>query len=167
LFGDLGDLLDGEDVELRITDRLAVEQLGVWLKGLAESVGIIGIDKADLDAELREGVTKKIIRSAVQLRNGDHVVAAAADIEDRTGDGGLAAGVGKGAGTALQRRDTLFEDIGGRIHDPRVDVSEFLEAEEVRGVLGVAEQVAGGLVDRDGARESRRIWRLPGVDGPG
>ena len=42
-------------------------------------------------------------------------------------------------------------DVLGRVHDPRVDVAELLEREQVRGVLGVVEDVGRGLVDRQRA----------------
>jgi hypothetical protein len=45
----------------------------------------------------------------------------------------------------------------GRIHDAGVDVAELGQAEQVGGVLGVAELVAGGLVDRHRHGVGRRI----------
>ena len=47
----------------------------------------------------------------------------------------------------------LLQHVAGRVHDAGVDVAELLEREQVGGVLGVAELVGGGLVDRhrDGA----------------
>ena len=56
----------------------------------------------------------------------------------RDGDGRHA---GRGRARSLrafERGDALLEHVGRGIHDPRVDVSEFLQREEVRGVLGVA-----------------------------
>jgi hypothetical protein len=35
--------------------------------------------------------------------------------------------VGQRADAALERGDALLEDVGRRVHDPRVDVAEFLE----------------------------------------
>src|SRR5215218_10169966 len=42
-----------------------------------------------------------------------------------------------------------------------------LHVEERRGVLGVAEDVRGGLVDRHRARAGRRVGRLAGVQREG
>jgi len=56
---------------------------------------------------------------------------------------------------ALEGGDPLLEDVGCRVHDPGVDVAEFLQPEEPGGVVGVVEDVAGGGVDRDGARLRR------------
>ena len=44
---------------------------------------------------------------------------------------------------------------------------EFLQGEQVGGVLGVVEDVGGGLVDRHGARAGGRVGRLAGVQGEG
>jgi len=52
---------------------------------------------------------------------------------------------------AFERGDALLEHIGGRIHEPRVDVAEFFESEQVGGVFGVAEDIGGGPVHRDRA----------------
>ena len=55
----------------------------------------------------------------------------------------------------------------GRVHDPRVDVAELSQAEEVRGVLRVVEHVGGGRIDRHGAGVGGRVGYLSGVDGQG
>src|SRR5262249_29156421 len=48
----------------------------------------------------------------------------------------------------------------GGIGDPRVDEARLLQIEERGGVVAVAEDVAGGLVDRHGARARRRVGPL-------
>ncbi len=49
---------------------------------------------------------------------------------------------------AFQRRDALLQHVVGRVHDARIDVAEFLEAEQVSGVIGVVEDVGRRLIDR-------------------
>ncbi len=51
--------------------------------------------------------------------------------------------------------------------DAGIDVAGFLEREQVRGVLRIPELVAGGLVDRHGARAGGGIRHLPGMQLPG
>ena len=63
--------------------------------------------------------------------------------------------------------DALLQYIRRRVHDTRVDVAELLQAEEVCGMFGVAELVAGGLVDRHGARSGGRVGLLASVEGLG
>ena len=73
----------------------------------------------------------------------------------------------RAADAALERGDALLEDVGGRVHDPGVDVAELLEPEEAGGVGGVVEDVAGGGVDRDRAGVRRGIRRSGRRGGPG
>ena len=49
---------------------------------------------------------------------------------------------------AFHRRDALLQHVVGRVHDAGVDVAQFLQAEQVGGVLGAVELVRRGLVDR-------------------
>jgi hypothetical protein len=65
------------------------------------------------------------------------------------------------ADAAFEAGETLFEHVGRRVHDARVDVAEFLQRKEVGGVLRVAELVAGRLVDRHGAAAGGGVGRWP------
>ena len=68
---------------------------------------------------------------------------------------------------ALERGEALFEDRDGRVRDATVDVAGALEIEQRRRMLGVAVDVGGRFVDRDGARAVGRIGPLPRVEGEG
>jgi len=57
----------------------------------------------------------------------------------------------------------LLEDGRGRVHDARIDVAEFLECEQVRGMFGIAELIRRGLIDRHRNGAGRRIGAPPGV----
>ena len=81
--------------------------------------------------------------------------------------GGLAGGRRQRGGSAFEGRDALLEDVGGRVHDARVDVAELLQREEAAGMVGVLKQVRRGLVDGNGARAGGGIGRLTGMDGEG
>ena len=78
--------------------------------------------------------------------------------------GRLAAGHGQGADATFERGDPFFEHLLGGVHDAGVDVARLCQAEQGGGVLGVAEDVAGGLVDGYGAGPGRRVRRSTGVD---
>jgi len=65
--------------------------------------------------------------------------------------------------------DALLEDIGGRIHDPRINVAEFLKREQPRAVIGVLEHKRRRLVNRNCARArgwigSVSVMQRPGVE---
>ena len=58
---------------------------------------------------------------------------------------------------ALERGDALLQHVVGRVHDARIDVAEFLEREQVGGVVGALELVRRRLVDRHRDRAGARI----------
>jgi hypothetical protein len=65
--GDGGDLLNGEDVEARVAQRLAVEELRVGPERAAERLGVFRVDERDLDPEPRQGVVEEVVGAAVEL----------------------------------------------------------------------------------------------------
>ena len=69
----------------------------------------------------------------------------------------------KAADAAVQGRHPLLEHVGRGVHQPRVDPAQLLQGEQVGGVFGALEHVAGGLMDGHGPRAGRRVGRLPGV----
>ncbi len=77
---------------------------------------------------------------------------------------GMAGGRGKACGSALQCGDTLFEHRDGRVHDPRIDVSEHLEIEKRRCLLRVFKDIGRGLIDGSHARPGCRVGLRPGVN---
>ena len=66
---------------------------------------------------------------------------------------------------ALELGHPLLEDVVGGVHDPGVDVPELPEAEEIGRVVGAVEHVAGGGIDRHGARVGGGIHHLTRVNG--
>ena len=65
--------------------------------------------------------------------------------------------------TALERRHTLLEHGRRGIHDAAIDVAEFLQAEQARGVLGIVERERCGLIDRHGTGVRGGIRVVAGV----
>jgi hypothetical protein len=147
-------LCDGKHIELRIRERLPVVGARAVVAGLAKCFGVGRIDEARLDSHVARRHVEEIIGSAVDVCRADEVVACLREVLDRVERRSLAGGDGQRGRPAFHRREALLEDIRGRIHDSRVDVPELREREQIRGVLRVAELVAGGLIDRhgDGAR---------------
>lgn len=71
------------------------------------------------------------------------------------------------ADAALQRRDALLQDRRGRVGNAAVEMACALQVEEDRGVIGVAEHVGRGLIDRHRARAVDRVRLLAGVQRQG
>ena len=168
LVGDGGDGLDVEQLGLRVGDRLAEEGLGVRADrgppGLR--VGVV-LDEGHLDPELGEGVLEQVHGAAVEGSAGDDVVAGLGDVEQAEGGGRLAGRHEQGPDAPLEGRDPLLHGVLRRVHDPRVDVAELLEREEVLGVRGVVEDVRGRLVDRQRPGAGGAVGVLARVDLPG
>ena len=162
---DGGDLGDRENGQLRIGQRLGVIGAGAGVGGAAEILRIGRIDEAHLDALVLQRVGEQVPGAAVEIGRADDVVARAREVLDREGRGRLPRGQRQRGDAAFERRDALLQHVVGRIHDARVDVAELLQREQVRGVLGVAELIGGGLIDRHGDRAGGRVGAPAGVKG--
>ncbi len=173
--GDGRDPLEVGHVEARVADRLQVDGFRPAVDRLLEGLGPRAVDEPELDPVLGQGVLEEVVGAAVQRRRGDDVVAGAGQVEDRQRLGRLPRSQPQRPDSALERGDALLEHVGRGIHDPRVDVAEFLQAEESGGVVGVVEDVARRGVDghgpglggwihgsgrrgRRGFRDGRREW---------
>jgi hypothetical protein len=160
-----GDGLDVEQVLLGVGDALAEERLRVGTDGGAPGLDVVGVlDKGDVDAELGQRVVEEVVGAAVEAGAGDDVVAGLGDVEDRHQLRGLAARDEERADAALEAREPLLDGVLGGVHDPRVDVAEFLEGEQVRRVVGIAEDVRRRLVDGQRAGAGGGVGGLAGVD---
>ena len=125
------------------------------------------VNEGDIDTDAREGVAKLVVGTAVQAAAADDVVAGNAQAEDGEGLGGMPGTDFQGANAAFEVGQALFEHIRGGVHDAGVDVAQLFQGEQVGGVFGAFELVAGGLVDGDGDRTSGWVGR-PGrraIDG--
>ena len=159
----VGPGLDVDDVETRVADRLGEHELRVLVDELGDLLRLIRIHEADLDAVLRQRVGKQIVRTAVEGRDADDVVASLGDVHHRVRHGRLAGSNRAGRDTALEGGDALLHHVPGRVHDARVDVARHGQREQVGRVLGVVELVARGLVDRDRNGLRRRVRALTRV----
>ena len=108
---------------------------------------------------------EQLVGSAVEVVGRHDLVAQPRDREQGVRDRRLSRRDAQRAGSAFDRGDPLFEDVRRRVHQPRVDVAEFLQREQIRGVLRALEHVRGGLVDRDRARSRCRVGLLSSVQG--
>ena len=145
-------------------NRLEVGQVGI---GVAESLevdepgaigdrrlqgGVVGdVDERGGDPVARQRVAQQVVGAAVDGAGGDDVVAGLGDVAQRVFDGGRARGDGERRGAAFERGDALFEHLLRRVGQPPVDVARIGEREPGRGLVKVAEHVAGRGVDRHGA----------------
>ncbi len=128
---------------------------------------VVRVGPAHLDPVLGQRVGEEVVGAAVELTDGDDVVAGARDVQHGVGHRGLAGRRHDGPDAALQVGEPLLQDPPGGVHDARVDVAGDGEREEVRGVLRVVEDVRRRLVDRDRAGVGGRVRLLAAVQGDG
>jgi hypothetical protein len=129
----------GEGLEVRhgqagVTDRFQIDRLGLSVDQGLEARRLHAVREPRLDADVLEGVLELVVGAAVEVRGGDKVVAHRGDVVDREELGRMTGRGREGRDAAFERGDALFEHIVGRIHDPRVDVTEFLQREQAGAV---------------------------------
>src|SRR6185437_522334 len=151
------------NVELRITDRLRIDALGVRLDRAAKSLRIVGVDKGGGYAELRKCHGELRIGAAIERARGDDVVAVLRQCEQGEHLGRHAGRRGQACAAAFERGDPLLERGDRRIRDPRIDVAERLQVKEARRVIGAVEDEGRRLVDRQRPRAGRGVRDMPGV----
>jgi hypothetical protein len=72
---DRADRGDVDDADRRVAERLGVEQLGVRLERPSEVLGVVRVDERRLDAELLQVYAEQRMRTAVERRGGDDMIA--------------------------------------------------------------------------------------------
>jgi len=53
----------------------------------------------------------------------------------------------QGSHTPLQGSNPLLKNIGGWIHNPRVNIPEFLQGEKIRRMFRILEKVSARLIN--------------------
>ncbi len=154
-----------QDVVLRVGHRLAVERLGIRADRGAPLPQVVGIvDERHLDAELRQRVVEQVVSAAVQSRTRHDVITGAGDIENGEGFRRLTRGQQQCRHTAFEGGDPLLDRVLGGVHDPGVDIAGLGQPEQCCRVVGVAEGVGRGLVDRQRTGVGGAVGNLADVD---
>ena len=94
---------------------------------------------------------QQVVGATVDGLLSHHVVTGLGKGLQGIGDGGGTGGDGKTGHATLERGDTVLKDALGGVGQTAVDVTGVGKAKAIGGVLGVAEHIARGLVDRHGA----------------
>ena len=165
LMGDGRERLEIRHVELRVADGLGVNGARLGGDRPAERLGVLGVDELRAAPEFRERVVQQRIGAAVEVVGRDDLVAGLRDGQQREADGGLARSDAERAGAAFQRRDALLKDVRRRVHQPRVDVAELLQGEEIRRMLCALEDIGSRLVNGHGAGAGGGVGNLACVEG--
>ena len=159
----LADSIEVRNVQTRVPNRLHEERFGVFVDGLTEIFRVALIDKFHIDAELGQRVVKQVVGAAIETGRRDNVLARMAQVHDGQRLGSLTRRGRQGPRSPFEQRESLLEDVGRGVHQAGVDIAEFLQSEQPRGVIAVIEDVRGRLIQRQGARIGRRVGDLSAV----
>ncbi len=88
------------------------------------------------------------VGASVQVVAGDDFIARTGEGQQRKRDGRLSRGDGQPPHASFERGDPSFQDIGCRILQACVDVAEFLQRKQIRGLFGAFEDIGSGLINR-------------------
>ena len=162
--GNGADLLQGKDNQGGIANGLTVDQLGVGPDSTEKRIRLEWVGKADFYAQTRQSIAQLVVGAAIETAAGDDMVACSAEGEKGQRLGTMAAAGGQSADAALQVGNSLFQNIGGRIHDPGVDVAKLFQGKQVGRMRGIFKQIRCGLIQRNSPAACGRINGLAGVE---
>src|SRR5690606_27665893 len=151
------------NAEAGVSDRLQIDCLCFFIDLLFETGRMVHIGEPRLHAQPLEGNLELIVGSAVQMGAGHEILTRLQNIVQGKQLCRLARSRSKSRNTAFQSRYPFFEDIGGRVHDPGIDVAKFLQCKKICAVLRAVEYKGSGLVNRYRACIGCRIRFLTGV----
>ena len=164
LVRDFGQAFDIGDVAGGIADAFAENGARIFVDQFFDVIGMIGGGEAAGDALLGQNVREQRVGGAVQLREGDDVVAHLRDIDERIVNRGHAGADAEGFDAAFEGGYAFFEDGVGGIADAGVDVALHVEIEEGGAVGGAIEFKRDGLVDGDRDGFGGGVAIVAGVD---
>ena len=150
----LGDLIILQDVILWIADGLDINQPGIVFYRPGKILRILRIDKSHFNAKFGESMAKERHRPAVKRIRGHNMTAGTANVKDAHIYRRLARTECQAAHSAFQGRQPLFQHVRRRIHQPGIDIAEFLQREKIGCVVRILKYVAGRLINRYGSAQS-------------
>lgn len=155
--------LKGKDGDVRVAQRFAVDQLGILLDGRRKRRRICGVYKGDGNAQPGQSIVELVVGAPIQTTAADDMVARLAKGQNGHDLRPMATAGGHCSHAPFQVGDALFQDIGGGVHDARIDIAELFEGKEVGSVFGVIELETGGLVKGYSPAAGGGVGLLAGV----
>ena len=161
---DRADRVQIGDIAARIGDGFAEDRARVVVDGGLDRVQIVEIDKGRGPAEAFDRLAELRDRAAIETGRGHDVAARSHQREKRHDLRRVPRRAADSPDAAFQRGDAFLQHGHGRVGQARVDIAHFLQVEQSGGVIGVAEDIGRGLVDRRLARAGGGIRPAAGVN---
>ena len=151
LVSDFGDSVDIRNVGMRVAESFDEDELRVALDSGFHTLEVVSVNESRFDTEVTERMLHQVESTAVNRALDNHVVSAAGKSRDGVSDGSGTRSDGESGNAAFEGSDTFFENALSRIGDAAVDVTTGLQGKAVCSILGIVENVRGGLVNRNRA----------------
>ena len=141
-----------QHVGVGVAERFQKERPGVGTDCPAEVLGVASIHKRRFNTGFAQRVGKQVVGASVKRFGGHDMIARAGNVANcvidcrRTGRGG------QRRRAAFQSGNAFFKYVRGGIHQARIDIAAFREAETPRGLCGVLEHIGGCCINRNGSR---------------
>ena len=148
LVGDLGDRLEIGNDAARIGDAFNEDCFGFRCDLGFEAFRLGAVGPLYTPAVFLEGVVELVDRAAVELTRRHDLVAGRKQRVERQMLRRMSRAHRERRNPAFQRGNALLQHVVGGVHDARIDIAEFLETEQVGGVIGIVEHVGRRLIDR-------------------
>ena len=155
LLRDRGKRIKVRYIPARIGDGLAEQGAGVFVERRLHRVQIFRVNELCGPSEPIDRAAELGDRPAVQPVGGNDVAPGLHDRKERHDLSAVAGRAANRACTAFKGGEPLLQNCDSRVCKSRIDVADFLEVEQSRGVIGIPENVGRRLVD----------WRLPRARG--
>ncbi len=162
-----GNGLQINDIPRRITDRFTEDGACLVVDQSFQTGRIVVLSEAHFDTLFGQHMGKQGIGPSIEQRDRHNIVAFFCNRQDGVIDR-RTAGTDREAGDSpIQFGDPLFQDIGGGIHDARVDVPWNRQIEQIRPMLGIVKFIGNRLIDgnRNGFR--RRVGLISAMNSNG
>ena len=163
----VADIRDGANIgehHQRVGGRFDVDEPGSGAEGIADVVGVRGVDEAELNAVMRDDLGEQARGATVDVMPADDMVANLQH-RDECRDSRHAAAKGVAAGAALERGEVGFDGVACGVRDAGVfppavllDALQFVGGAQVeRNVDGPGPGI-GSLTVVNGARSKAERW---------
>ena len=126
---------DIDKVELGVTQRLSVDELGIGLDSCLEVLRILGIDEGRRDTEAGQRDAQEIVRTAVDAGGGDDMITSTQQGKNRRSDSAHATCRSDGTDTTFESCQALLKDVGRGVIEAGIEVGRDLQVKDPSSVV--------------------------------
>ena len=149
LVSDFGDSVDIWNVGMRVAESFNKDELRVFLDGGFDALEIVSVDEGRFDTEVTERMLQQVESTTVNRALDNHVVTTAGKSRNSVSNGSGTRGDSESGNATFEGSNTFFENTLSGVVDTAVNITTGLQGKAVCSILGVVENVRGGLVNME------------------